>query len=70
MFDEVYFLRTRPQGASFVREIQTQPDGLRSCGSRYGVPNGIEWEYDAIKTALDEIRAQQLAQAEKAKEDK
>lgn len=64
-FDEVYRLTMKKRGLEFERALQTQPDGLTKCGSRYGVPNGTEWAWGAIKKALDANKSQftQLAGA-------
>lgn len=51
-FSEVYNLRNRKEGPNYKRYIQTQPDGIRACGSRKGVPNETEWNYSAITAAL------------------
>lgn len=61
-FDEVYNLRIRPKGVEMERYLQTQPDTLRRCGSRYGMPNGITWEYNVIKGHIDRIHAEQQKQ--------
>ncbi len=68
MFHEVYFMRTKPVGMEYERYIQTEADGLRSAGSRLGVPSGIAWDYDAIRAALDTIKEQHTSQAQEAKE--
>ena len=67
MFDEIWNLRNFKAGTEIRRVLQTQADGLRRCGSRYGVPSidpvtttgGIPFEWDAINKALGEIRAAQ-----------
>lgn len=59
MFDEVYNLRVKPKGTGVFRYLQTQPDALRRCGSRYGIPNETAWEYDALKKEIDRIHAEQ-----------
>ena len=51
-FDEVYNLRIRKQGTGMLRELLTEPDGIRYVGSRAGVPNGTSWDYDSIIAAL------------------
>jgi hypothetical protein len=51
-FSEVYNLRIQKEGTGFKRYLQTQPDGLRACGSRWGLPDGTAWTYEAISTAL------------------
>lgn len=62
MFDEVYNLRIKPKGQEMVRYLQTQPDALRRCGTRYGIEDGTEWDYDSIKKQIDSIHAQQQKQ--------
>jgi len=59
MFDEVYNLRSKMVGPNVVRYLQTQPDALRRCGSRYGIPNETPWEYDALKKVIDSVHAAQ-----------
>lgn len=59
-FSEVYHLILKRKGLEISRELQTQPDMIRRCGSRIGIPNGIPWEWDAIQAELKKIR---LAQA-------
>ncbi len=56
-FDEVYRLTMKRKGTDHIRALQTEPDGLTKCGSRYGVPNGTEWNWNAIQ---DAIKANQL----------
>ena len=68
MFDEVWCTRVRPKGESREYYLQTKPDGLRNLGSRYGVPDGIAFEWGAINSALSNIRNTQREQAKKAKE--
>lgn len=51
-FDEVYNLRIRKVGPSMVRELLTEPDGIRYVGSRAGVPTGTLWDYDSVVAAL------------------
>jgi hypothetical protein len=61
-FDEVYFLRNQRQGSEMKRYLQTEPDGLRRAGSRYGIPTGIEPSYDVLKGHIDRIHAEQQKQ--------
>lgn len=56
MFDEVWNVRVKKQGAETIRYLQTQPDGVRQCGSRMGLPNGTVWSYDTIQAELEKIR--------------
>lgn len=53
MFDEVWFLRMKKEGLNTVRYLQTHGDGIRKCGTRYGIPDGTLYEYDAIMKALN-----------------
>lgn len=55
-FSEIYNLRSKKEGAGIKRYLQTQPDGLRACGSRRGIPNETEWTYSAITAALKTIQ--------------
>lgn len=52
MFDELWYLRAERKGAELVRYLQTQPDGLRKCGTRIGVPDGTPYEYEAVIKSL------------------
>lgn len=61
-FDESYNLRIRPDGLSMKRYLQTEPDGLRRCKSRYGIPNESSWTWEAVHGALQTIHAQQQTQ--------
>lgn len=58
-FDEVYNLRLKRQGTEMKRYLQTEPDGLRKCGSRYGVPNETDWTWEALNGFLTKIHAEQ-----------
>lgn len=59
-FDEVWNLRLRKSGTDKVRELLTEPDGIRYCGSRMGVPTGTPWEYDAIMKVMRQRAAQSI----------
>ncbi len=59
MFHEVYHLIVKRKGPDMVRELQTQPDTIRQCGSRIGVPNGTSWEWDALHAVIEKIRREQ-----------
>ena len=52
MFNELWYLRVERKGTEIVRYLQTQPDGLRKCGTRIGVPDGTPYEYDAVVKSL------------------
>lgn len=58
-FDEVYNLRIKKQGSEVVRYLQTQPDGIRKVGTRYGMPDGSLWNWDTVQAALQSIKAKQ-----------
>lgn len=62
-FDEVYNVQAQKGETHYnkethiviqdwIRIIQTTPDGLRAVGSRNGVPDGTEWNYEAIAKAF------------------
>ena len=53
MFDELWFLRVQKKGPETVRYLQTAPDGIRQCGSRYGVPDGTLYDYEAVIKSLN-----------------
>lgn len=59
-FDEVYNLRIRKVANDVKRYLQTQSDGIRKAGSRYGVPNESEWNWSAIQSTLTKIKAQMV----------
>lgn len=58
-FDEVYNLRVKKEGPNVVRYLQTQADGIRKVGSRYGMPDGCIWEWDTVSKTLEKIKNQQ-----------
>lgn len=58
-FDEVYNVRVRKSGLEIIRYLQTQPDGIRMCGSRYGIPDGTAWNWDALSAALQKAHTPQ-----------
>jgi len=51
-FDEVYNIRTRGIKENKKRFIVAEADGLRIAGSRFGVPDGTEFTWDAINASL------------------
>lgn len=51
-FDEVYRIKLSRKGTDWVRVCQTKADGLSKVGTRLGVPDGIEWNYDVIMASL------------------
>jgi len=63
-FDEVYNLRIKKEGNEIKRYIQTQPDGLRKVGSRYGIPDGTTWEWNTIESELTRIKNTQTTTKE------
>lgn len=58
-FDEVYNLRVQKKGPNVVRSLQTAPDGLRKVGTRYGIPDGSQWNWDTVQAALKSIKDKQ-----------
>jgi hypothetical protein len=40
--------------------LLTHTNGIIKAGTRYGIPDGIEWTYDAIKKELDKATATPL----------
>lgn len=60
MFDEVYRLKM----FGTKRTLQTQSDAIVKAGSRYGVPNGIEWGWDSLSQEFTKLR--EAKQAEQA----
>lgn len=67
-FDEVYNLRVKKQGLTINRFLQTQPDGLRKAGTRYGIPDGSVWDWDTVQAALNKIKTEQRGQTSTPKE--
>lgn len=67
-FDEVYNLRVKKSGLNIVRTLQTQPDGLRKAGTRYGIPDGSVWDWDTVQAALTGIKNAQRGQTSTPKE--
>jgi hypothetical protein len=63
-FDEVYNIRVEKKakstgGYELRRYLMTQPDGIRKVGTRYGIPDGSEWNWDTVQAALSSIKAEQ-----------
>jgi hypothetical protein len=52
LFDEVYRLQASKQGNDFKRSLQTKPDGIVRCGSRLDIPDGTEWDWGAVSSAI------------------
>jgi hypothetical protein len=67
-FDEVYNLRVKKDGPNTVRYLQTQPDGQRKVGTRYGIPDGSKWDWDTVQASLNSIKATQRGQTSTPKE--
>jgi AAA domain-containing protein len=79
-FDEVYNIQlmkgvthfnkeTHVVTQDWMRVCKTSPDGLVRAGSRNGVPDGIEWNYESVLKALtanyhERLRLIAAAQAE------
>ena len=61
MFDEVWNIRRQRKGTDWLYVVQTEYDGIRTCGSRTGIPNGCQWNWPAVNSAIEEIKAQQQA---------
>jgi hypothetical protein len=69
-FDEVYNLRIKQVGSdeakvlgtTMKRYLQTEADGLRKVGSRYGIPNESLWNWDTVQKALTKIKETQRSQ--------
>lgn len=51
-FNEVYRLKMARKGLEMQRTLMTQTDGISQVGTRLGVPDGTEWNWDALTTAL------------------
>lgn len=51
-FDELYRLTTKKIGPEMTRVLLTQSNGVFMAGSRIGVPNDTEWNWDALQAAL------------------
>jgi hypothetical protein len=80
-FDEVYNIQLSKGETHYNKEThivtqdwqrvcKTSPDGLVRAGSRNGVPDGIEWNYESVLKALTanyEERLRLIAAAEAAK---
>lgn len=65
MFDNVWFLTVSGAGSTLKRTLTTQYDGIRQAKSRLGVPNGTEFSWDAINSAMEVVRKAQTAAAAK-----
>jgi hypothetical protein len=50
-FDEIYSIRSKRVDGVSKRVLVTQDEFIK-VGSRYGLPNGTEWSYEAITKAL------------------
>lgn len=61
-FDEVYNLRIVLKGPDRLRLLQTQPDGLKKVGSRYGIPDDSQWSWESVYGKLSEIKRLQQQQ--------
>lgn len=51
-FDEVYRLTAKKFGPGIQRGLMTHTDGISRVGTRYGIPDGTEWSYDALNKFL------------------
>ena len=52
LFDEVYRLRM----SAGKRLLQTEQDAIVKAGSRYGIANGTEWNWDALSKEFERVR--------------
>lgn len=55
-FDELWNLRVEKSGPDLKRLLYTRGDGLRLGGTRYGIADGTEWNYNAIVAQLNTIQ--------------
>jgi hypothetical protein len=60
-FDEIWYLQAKKQGTEVKRFLVTHTNGIIKAGTRYGIPDGTPWEWDAIKKEVDSIHSKQLA---------
>lgn len=59
MFDNVWLLKVVGAGPTQKRVLTTRTNGVNMVKSRLGVPDGTDFDYDAIQKALDVVRVQQ-----------
>lgn len=52
MFDNVWFLRVHKSGTEVKRTLVTHTDGIIKAKSRDSLPDGTEYDYDAIMKAI------------------
>ena len=62
-FDEIYNLKVEGNARTRQIKLLTDSDGIRIAGSRYGVPSGIDWDYETILAELTKIHTQQKEQS-------
>lgn len=60
-FDEIWNLKVKKKGTETVRELTTHKTPILKCGTRYGIPDGLAWEWPAVKGELDRIHSEQQA---------
>lgn len=51
-FNEVWYLRIKKDGPVTKRVLQTHADAKLRCGTFLGIPDGTEWEWEAIQKAI------------------
>lgn len=54
MFDELYRVQLVRKGLDFKRVLKTNTNGVFMAGTRIGVPDDTEWNWDALQAALAE----------------
>lgn len=61
-FDEIYYLSARKKGTEMLRTLTTHTNGIIKAGTRYGIPDGTDWSWDAISAEMQRIHKEQTAQ--------
>lgn len=51
-FNEVWYLKIKKEGTVTKRVLQTHADSKLRCGTFLGIPDGTEWEWEAIQKAI------------------
>lgn len=51
-FEEIWYITTTKRGNEVTPILQTRGNSAVRCGTRYGLPDGTEWSWQAITTAL------------------
>lgn len=60
-FEEVYRLTAKRSGLLTTRSLQTLTNGIVKCGSRYGIPDGVSWDWKSLTSELDKLQKQFVA---------